>query len=226
MSNLKSKFELKRLFLSFFIPFLFVLFLWLVQLFQYFYPFDLTRFGVYPLTLKGLAGILFSPLIHENWEHLASNTIPLLILGTMLFYFYPKSAFKVFVLLYFITSIWVWFGARQAYHIGSSGLIYGMASFIFACGVLLKSISLLSISLLVVFLYGSMIWGIFPIDWKISWESHLSGFILGIILAFYYKNENKYLEKLPDWAEDDVSQDDYESTYLEDFEIDNTNEKP
>lgn len=216
----KSNIEYKRIWLSAFIPAIYVFVLWFIHFFQVAFNLDFTHLGVYPLKLKGLIGIIFSPLIHGSWEHLASNTIPLLVLGTMLFYFYPKSAIKVFVLLYFITTIWVWFGARQAYHIGSSGIIYGLATFIFTCGVLLRSIPLLSISLLVVFLYGSLIWGLFPINWKISWESHLSGFILGIILAFYYKKENSYLEVIPEWMNEENNDEESNEEFLfEDDEI-------
>ncbi len=201
--QLEEKIEYKRLWLSAFIPLLFTFIIWIIHFIQVAFCIDFTHLGVYPLKLKGLLGIILSPLIHGSWEHLFSNTIPLVVLGTMLFYFYPKSAFKVFILLYFVTSIWVWFGARQAYHIGSSGIIYGLASYIFTCGILLQSTSLLSISLLVVFLYGSLIWGLFPLNWEISWESHISGFVLGIILAFYYKSENRYLEQLPEWMKEE-----------------------
>lgn len=199
--------EKKRLGLSFFIPFIFVIILWIIVLSEYLFEWDFSKFGVYPLHLKGIPGIFLSPLIHGNFEHLASNTLPLLVLGTMLFYFYPKSALKVFILLYFVTGIWVWFGARPAYHIGSSGIIYGLASFIFTCGALLRSIRLMAVSLLVVFLYGSLIWGLFPIDWKISWESHLSGFVLGIILAFIFKDENYYPEEQPEWMNEEDNDD-------------------
>jgi len=199
--------EKKRLWLSMFIPLLFVFLLWLIALIQYFFEIDLSHWGVFPLHAKGLPGIFFSPLIHGNFEHLSSNSLPLLILGTMLFYFYPKSALKVFLLLYFVTGVWVWFGARPAYHIGSSGIVYGLASFIFTCGALLKNIRLMAVSLLVVFLYGGLIWGLFPIDWHISWESHLSGFVLGIILAFLYKNENRYPENVPEWMNEDENED-------------------
>jgi len=92
-----------------------------------------------------------------------------------------------------MTGIWVWFGGRPSYHIGASGIVYGLAGYIFTSGIILKNIRLLSISLLVVFLYGSMFWGIFPFDPKISWESHLLGLIAGIILAIYYKNESSFL---------------------------------
>jgi membrane associated rhomboid family serine protease len=200
--------DAKRIWLSAFIPLLFIVLTWLIKSVEYLFDWDFSRLGVFPLNAKGLFGILFSPLIHGSFDHLLSNTLPLLVLGTMLFYFYPKPALKVFLLLYFVTGIWVWFGARPAYHIGSSGIIYGLASFIFMSGVMIKSIQLLAMSLLVVFLYGGLIWGLFPIDLKISWESHLSGFVLGIILAVFYKNENRYLQKVPEWMneeDDDVS---------------------
>ncbi len=143
-------------------------------------------------------------MIHANTEHLFSNTLPLLILGTMLFYFYNKTAFRVFIILYFGTGIWVWLGARPAYHIGSSGIVYGLSSFIFTSGALIRSIRLMAVSLLVVFLYGSLIWGLFPIDWKISWESHLSGFIIGIFLAFYFKKDHEYLkDPVPEYLDDE-----------------------
>lgn len=195
--------EKKRFYLSLFIPFIFVLLLWLIHLTSYLFDLDFSHLGVYPLHVKGIPGIFLSPLIHGNFEHLISNSLPLLVLGTMLFYFYPTSALKVFVLIYFVTGIWVWFGARPAFHIGSSGIVYGMASFIFTCGALLSNIRLMAVSLLVVFLYGSLIWGVFPIDWRISWESHLSGFVLGVVLAFIYKNENYYPENKPEWLNEE-----------------------
>jgi len=195
--------EKKRFYLSLFIPFIFVLLLWIIHLTSYLFDLDFSHLGVYPLHVKGIPGIFLSPLIHGNFEHLISNSLPLLVLGTMLFYFYPTSAFKVFVLIYFVTGIWVWFGARPAFHIGSSGIVYGLASFIFSCGALLRNIRLMAVSLLVVFLYGSLIWGLFPIDWRISWESHLSGFVLGIVLAFIYKNENYYPENEPEWMNEE-----------------------
>lgn len=206
MQNFKA-IEKKRFYLSVFIPFIFVLLLWIIHLMSYLFDLDYSHLGVYPLHMKGIPGIFLSPLIHGNFEHLISNSLPLLVLGTMLFYFYPKSALKVFVLLYFITGIWVWFGARPAFHIGSSGIVYGLASFIFTCGALLKNIRLMAVSLLVVFLYGSLIWGLFPIDWRISWESHLSGFVLGVVLAFIYKNENYYPENEPEWMNEEENED-------------------
>jgi len=186
-------FEKKKFLLSLFFPFLFVMLLWIIKIWELTTCTDFSTFGIYPHKIKGLIGIITSPLIHGNIDHLFANTIPLLVLGTFLFYFYSKVSYKIFFLIYLMTGLWVWFGGRPSYHIGASGIIYGLAGFIFTCGILLRNVRLLAISLLVTFLYGSMFWGIFPIDPKISWESHLLGLIAGIILALIYKNESSFL---------------------------------
>ena len=180
--------ENKRFFYSLIIPVLFIILLWIIKISEILLKIDLSFLGIFPLKAKGLIGIITAPLIHSDFEHLTANSIPILILGTGLFYFYNKVALKVFGLSYIIANIWIWFGARQAYHIGASGLVYSFASFLFFSGVIQKNIRLMAISLLVVFLYGSMIWGVLPIQPHISWESHLMGAIAGMVLAFYYRN--------------------------------------
>jgi membrane associated rhomboid family serine protease len=105
-----------------------------------------------------------------------------------LFYFYRPVAFRVFFLTWIITGILVWLGGRSSYHIGASGLIYGFASFLFFSGIIRNNINLMAISLLVVFLYGGLVWGILPYDYKISWESHLFGALTGLALAITYRN--------------------------------------
>ena len=180
--------ENKRFFYSLIIPVLFIILLWIIKISEILLKIDLSFLGIFPLKAKGLIGIITAPLIHSDFEHLTANSIPILILGTGLFYFYNKVALKVFGLSYIIANIWIWFGARQAYHIGASGLVYSFASFLFFSGVIQKNIRLMAISLLVVFLYGSMIWGVLPLQPHISWESHLMGAIAGMVLAFYYRN--------------------------------------
>ena len=182
-------FEKKKFILSLYFPVLFVGLLWLIKIYEIVLNEDLTSLGLFPLQVKGLIGIFTSPLIHGNLDHLIANSGPLLILGTALFYFYSKVSFKVILLIYIMTGIWVWFGGRPSYHIGASGIVYGLAGFIFTSGVIIKNVRLLALSLLVVFLYGSMIWGIFPIDLKVSYESHFLGLLAGIVLSFIYKNE-------------------------------------
>ncbi len=181
--------ERKRFYHSLVFPFFFVLVIWMVKLSELVLGISLVHFGIYPNSPEGLIGIITSPLIHADFEHLYANTVPMLTLGVGLFYFYNKISYKVFFLIYLITGLWVWFGAREAYHIGASGIIYGLASFIFASGIIRRDMRLLAISFITVFLYGSMIWGIFPIYKKISWESHLMGALAGIVLAFIYRKE-------------------------------------
>lgn len=191
-------FEKKKFLLSLVFPLFFIGLLWLIKLSELILNKDFTSFGLYPLQIKGLIGIITAPLIHGNLDHLIANTGPLLILSASLFYFYSKVSYKVFFLIYLMTGIWVWFGGRQSYHIGASGIVYGLAGFIFTSGIIIKNIHLLAMALLVVFLYGSMIWGIFPIDLKISYESHFLGLLAGVILAFVYKKEGPR-PFLPEW---------------------------
>ncbi|HOW24715.1 MAG TPA: rhomboid family intramembrane serine protease [Bacteroidales bacterium] len=182
--------ERQNLIRSSIVPFLFILLLWMIKGAELIFQFDPGFLGIYPRRPEGLPGILLSPLIHGDVKHLAANTIPLLVLGTAIFHFYREIAWKVIILLYLVPGIWVWFGARDAYHIGASGLIYGLASFLFFSGLIRRDGKLMALSLLIVFLYGSMVWGIFPNfipEKRISWESHLMGLIAGLILAIYFR---------------------------------------
>ncbi|MCX7953824.1 MAG: rhomboid family intramembrane serine protease [Bacteroidales bacterium] len=195
--------EKKRFFIASFVPMLFLITMWSIFLLSSFFNVDIVKLGLYPLKSKGLIGIITSHFIHVEFNHIISNTVPLIVLGTLLFYFYPEVALKVLLILLIIPNIIVWFIGRPSYHIGSSGLIYGLVSYMFFCGVFTGNKSLLSISLLVIFLYGSIIWAIFPIDYKISWESHLAGFITGMVLSAIFKDKYVYKEKLPEWYTED-----------------------
>lgn len=162
---------------------------WLVKLAENLLNLDLTEYGILPLQIDGLRGIIFSPFIHSSYDHLLSNSIPFLILSFALFYFYRNLAYRILFLIYILSGICVWLGGRDSYHIGASGIVYGLASFLFFSGVLRKDANLLTIGIIVVFLYGSMFWGIFPIKPGISWESHLWGSASGLLLAFYYRHQ-------------------------------------
>ena len=199
--------ERKRFLHSLIFPGFFLLVIWIVKISETLLNTDFVFLGIYPLKAKGLIGIFTAPLIHSDIEHLAANSIPILILGTGLFYFYNNIAHKVFFLSYFIANIWIWFGARQAYHIGASGLVYSFAAFLFVSGVIRRNTTLMAIALLVVFLYGSMIWGVLPIQPHVSWESHLMGAISGLVLAFYYR-KNGPVKKVYSWElEEEVDND-------------------
>jgi membrane associated rhomboid family serine protease len=179
----------KRLFISLLFPLCFVALLWIIKTIEVVTTSNFSNFGLYPLHGKGLIGIVTGPLIHGDWKHLINNSFPILILGWGVFYFYRDIAYKVFFLIYFLSQIWLWFFyVRPAWHIGASGLVYGFGAFLFVSGIVRKNRHLLAISLLVAFLYGSMVWGLLPIEEHISWEGHLMGLMAGIILAFYYKD--------------------------------------
>jgi membrane associated rhomboid family serine protease len=197
--------EKRKIIQSLFLPLLFIALIWIIRLGEMAIQTDLGFLGVYPRKIQGLIGILTSPLIHADLKHLFANSIPLLVLGGCLFYFYKELAVRTFLLIYFITGISVWAGGREAYHIGASGVVYGLAAFLFFSGIIRRDGKLLAITLLVTFLYGSMIWGIFPDffpEKNISFESHLWGMAVGTILAFYFRKIGPQRPKY-EWEEDE-----------------------
>ncbi len=208
VSDLKKEgaFYRKKLLLSMIIPGIFVFFMWLVKLIEVLFEIDLSRFGIYPLTLQGLPGILFSPFIHANLTHLFSNTLPLFFLSVALFYFYSEVALKVFIWTYFLTGLLVWLAGREAWHIGASGVVYGLASFLFFSGIIRRYFRLIALSLLIVFLYGSMVWGLFPGVYKnVSWESHMLGFFSGVVLAVWYRKKGPQ-RPVYEWMDEESSE--------------------
>ena len=196
----------KKLLLSLIIPGIFVFLMWLVKIIEVLFEVDFSGFGIYPLSLRGLPGIIFSPFIHSDFKHLFNNSLPLLLLSVALFYFYSEVALKVLFWTYILTGILVWLGGRSAWHIGASGIIYGLASFLFFSGIIRKYFRLIALSLLVVFLYGEMVWGLFPGIYKnISWESHMLGFFSGIVLAVWFRKEGPQMP-VYEWMEEGESE--------------------
>ena len=167
----------------------FVLLLWGVKSVEIATDTSFSSLGVLPRTLKGAIGIITGPLIHGDVIHLISNTLPIILLGVMLFYFYHRIAIALFIWIYIITGFSTWLIARDAYHIGASGIVYGMASFLFFSGIVRRSRQLMTISAIIIFLYGGMIYGVFPngVETNVSWESHLMGGLVGIVMAFVYR---------------------------------------
>ena len=181
--------ERKRFIYSLVFPAFFLFLLWGIKFFEISMDLSFVEGGVYPRSLKGTRGILFSPLIHGDWKHLVYNSMPVFFLGLALFYFYRDIAYKIWFLIYFVGGILLWGFGRQAYHIGASGLIYGLAAFLFLSGVIRRVRSLMAISLLVVFWYGGMVWGLLPFDFEVSFEAHITGAVAGIILAVVYRDQ-------------------------------------
>jgi membrane associated rhomboid family serine protease len=169
-------------------PLYFVLSLWVIFWIEVNYDLFFNKYGIYPRTFTGLRGVILSPFIHSGIKHLFNNSIPLFILLTTLFYFYRKIAFKVLLYGTLLSGLLTWIIAREANHIGASGIVYLLFSFVLFSGIIRKYNRLIAVSLIVIFLYGSMIWYILPIKEEISWEGHLSGFLVGIIFAFIYRN--------------------------------------
>lgn len=190
------------------IPAIIALALWCVYLLDHGLHLDLYQYGVYPRTWHGLPGILCSPFIHGDAEHVLNNSIPVVVLGTALMYFFPQLAGRVLLYSWLVSGLGVWLSARPSYHIGASGVVYGLAAFLFTTGVLRKQRMLMGLSLLVVFLYGSMLWGVVPLFPKISWESHFWGAAAGVVMAFAYRRIPSVVRDLreivwPDEEEED-----------------------
>jgi membrane associated rhomboid family serine protease len=173
----------ERLRYAFVLSGLFAILLWLVKIFESVTGFDTIEYGVYPRSLGGVLGILTAPFIHGSPEHLLSNTLPIVILGTALLYGYPKAARIVIPVLFLGSGLGVWLFGRPSYHVGASGLTFGMMFFVFTIGVLRWDRRAIGLALVVFFLYGGMVWGVFPGDPQVSYEAHLSGATLGVALA-------------------------------------------
>lgn len=187
--------------------------IWSVKIFEIVFDYDFTEYGVLPRKFNGLIGILFSPLIHADVNHLLSNSLPVIILCLLIFNFYIEIAKKILIYLYFISGLWLWCIGRESFHIGASGLIYAMASFLFFSGILRKNSQLSAVALLVIFIYGGLFWGLFPIHKNVSWEGHLTGFIAGILVSFIFRKDGPKRKKYNWEIEEDLEVNDNEPNH-------------
>lgn len=230
--TMKSNFHIE----SILVPVLLLSMIWIVFLIQYFGYFN-DCFGIIPLETKGLKGILFAPLFHANWQHLFNNSLTLFVLMFMAFQFYRTIAYYVLIVGWIFTGVFVWFipdfdfinaGFYSSCHIGASGLIYVFAFFLAFSGIFARDVKLAAVSLVVIMLYGGMIWGIFPQEFflknmngeRISWQSHLGGAITGTILAIQLRKFVKVEKKLPSWEQSNYNKEKDEelwNTYKENF---------
>lgn len=174
---------------DFFVSISIVTFIWIVYGIEIYFGYNFNTYGIYPRKLKGLIGIICSPFIHSNTTHVFNNSIPFLVLSSILFTFYRDISYKILFYGTLATGIITWVIARSSYHIGLSGAIYLLFSFIFFSGIIKKNYRLIAMSFITIFLYGSMIWYILPTKESISWEGHLSGFLVGIIFSFLFRNK-------------------------------------
>ena len=202
----------KELFSSAIIPASFVVVLILVKLIEITFDVDFVQYGVFPRSASGLIGILTYPFIHSGWAHLFNNSTAIMVLGTMLFYSYRQVAIKTVLWVYLMSGVWLWIAGRTNFHIGASGIVYALFGFLFISGLIRKHLKLMALSFLVIFLYGSLVWGIFPMDEKVSWEGHMFGLLAGVIVAIVYRKQGpekpKYSwdfvdeEEVPEWFPD------------------------
>jgi membrane associated rhomboid family serine protease len=201
--------EEKLLLQNFIAPLLFVMLLWIIKGVEINFHLQFSKYGLLPRNIDALMGIITFPLVHGDWQHLISNSAGLLVLGFLLFTFHREIAYRVVIQIRLLHGIWLWLGGRTTYHIGASGIIYGLAAFLFFTGVFKKEKSTMTISLLVVFLYGSMVWGLMPFLQGISWEGHLFGGAAGLLMAWYYR-ETGVQRLVYDW---EIEEEEHEVEY-------------
>ncbi len=184
---------------SLIVPSISVLLLWVIHGLLYFFHIETGDYGLTPRSASGLWGIITSPLVHANVEHLASNSLPLFVLSTGIIYFYRQTSVQSILLIYFLTQIFVWMFARgQAMgkdgishtvtHLGISGVVYGLFAFVLGMGLFQRNIKSIILALLVITYYGSMIWGVLPFQASVSWESHLFGAIVGFLVSYAFRD--------------------------------------
>ena len=201
-----NKADIRKFLGSLIVPLLIVAVMWAVKIIEVSLNADFGRYGVTPHTAHGLIGIITLPFLHGSWEHLLSNSVPILVLGTALYYCYPTLANRVLLITYLASGLITWcIGNPESTHIGASALVYGLNLFLIASGFIRGNRMLIVISLIMVFLYGSFIWGMIPslaIPQNISWEGHLSGAIIGVLLAIFLRKEGPQKE-VYHWEDDE-----------------------
>lgn len=177
--------------------------LWAIFVFDAVFGLRLGRFGLRPGSVPGLIGLFTAPLLHGSFEHLLSNTLPLFVSLTATLYLYPASSVRVIPLVWLGSGAIAWFIGRPSLHFGASGLIYGLLAYVFASGILRRDMRSVSVSLLVGFLYGSMVWGVLPIRPNMSWEMHLAGAMMGFLLAVLFRRWDRVPLLRYEWEDDD-----------------------
>ncbi len=185
------------------VAFLFLAALWLVFVLDALFGLKLNRFGLRPGSVPGLIGVVTATLLHGNLSHIFSNSISLVVSLTAILYLYPNSSTRVIPMIWLGSGLLAWLIGRPSMHFGASGLIYGLLAYVFFSGILRRDMRSVAVSLLVGFLYGSMIWGVLPIRPHMSWELHLSGGLMGVLLAFLYRKWDRVPVIRYDWEEDD-----------------------
>jgi len=180
-----------------------ILLLWSVHILGWFTDNSFAQYGIYPRKLDGLIGIITAPLIHGDIEHLFSNSFPFFVLTGVIYFFYPKVAIPSFIFIYLLTGFTVWLFARPVHHIGASGVVYGLLSFVLFSGIFRRNLKSIALALSVTVLYSGYFYGLLPLNEKISWESHLFGALVGVLISFLFKGQIEDDEvRIDPWAND------------------------
>ena len=189
--NQEDKNEFNRWLYAMIFPLTFIFIMTVIHSLEVALDTSFYRLGVLPLSGRGLIGVLTSPLIHKDWEHLINNSLPLFVMGTMLVYFHRDKAMELFLAMYIIGGLWLWLIGRPVYHIGASGLVYALAAYHITYGFVIRNPPMLALGFFVISSYGSMIWFVLPLVEEVSWEAHLCGALSGVLLAIYFGKEYK-----------------------------------
>lgn len=173
----------------------FVALLWLIEALDRILPGNFESRGVHPRSDEGLAGIIFGPLLHGGWDHLISNSLPLLILGFLL----GMSGMRTFTIttaiIWIVGGVGVWvIAGSNTVHIGASGVVFGWLVFLIIRGFFARSLGQIALGIAVFLAYGSVLLGVLPGDPGISWEGHLFGAIGGAIAAWFARDDNEVEE--------------------------------
>lgn len=186
----------------------FVGLLWLIHLMTWGLGLDAWPFGLRPREWQGLLGVATAPLVHSDFGHLFANSVPLATAGAAMLFVYPQSTLRVLPTLYFGTGVLVWLFGRSSVHLGASGLVYGLVSYMLVAGLLRRDRRAVAISLLVVFMYGSLAWGLLPLQPGVSWETHLAAATIGVLLAIALRKLDIPPRRRYAWEDEDIADDD------------------
>lgn len=214
--------EKKKVLYHLYLPIGMILLMWLVKFIEWHFGLSFYERGIYPRENDSLPGILTMPFVHGDWTHLLSNTVSFSILLFGILYLLKDVGYKAFLWIFFLSGIFTWLIGRPSWHIGASGLIYGYAFFLFLSGILSKNTRMWAISLLVAFLYGGIVWGLFPFDPKISYEGHLSGALAGSITALIYRKKLPQRE-VYEWETEEESVDEMTQEEIDQYIDDQLN---
>lgn len=185
-------------------PIAIVSIMWIVKIIEVIQNHKFTRWGIFPRDLDGMIGIISAPFIHSDWQHLMTNSLPMLMLVSIIMVFYKRVAYPSYMIITVLTGFLVWLFARDAYHVGASGVVYGLVAFVAWTGIFRRNLKSIILALVILVMYGGYFHGIIPNKEGVSWESHLFGGMAGIFTAFLFKGvkEDDELDKPNPWADE------------------------